>query len=76
MRKELLSLPNFEVISCPFYISSTALIIVKIEGFPKRDFAKLSCKTIMFSKAFINFMVLSSPTFHMFIYYLGSDIVA
>jgi hypothetical protein len=63
-----MSLPNSEVISCPFYISSTDLMFVDMEGFPKRDFAKLSCNMIMFSKASLNFMVLSSPTLHVFIY--------
>jgi hypothetical protein len=68
VRKELMSLPNFEVISCMFYISNTTLMFVDMEGFPKRDFAKLSCKTIMLSKASLSFMVLNSPTLHVFIY--------
>jgi hypothetical protein len=66
--KELMFLPNFEVIYCSFYISSTISLLVDMEGFPKRDFAKLSYKTIMFSEAYLNFMVLSSPKLHMFIY--------
>jgi hypothetical protein len=68
VRNELMSLSNFEVISCLFYISNTISLFVNIEGFPKRDFVKLSCKTIMFSKASLNFMVLSSLTLHVFIY--------
>jgi hypothetical protein len=68
VRKELMSLPNFEVISCPFYISSSTLMFVDMEGFSNRYFAKLSCKMIMFSKAYLNFMVLSSSTLHVFIY--------
>jgi hypothetical protein len=68
VRNELMSLPNFKVTSCPFYISNTVSLLVDVEGFPKRDFVKLSCKTIMFSKVSLNFMVLSSPMLYMFIY--------
>ena len=57
-----MSFPDFEVTPCLFYISSTVSLLVDMESFPKRDFVKLSCKTIMFSKASLNFMVLSSPT--------------
>jgi hypothetical protein len=36
--KELMSLPNFEVISCPFYISNTVSMLIDMEGFSKERF--------------------------------------
>jgi hypothetical protein len=50
-----MSLRNFEVISCLFYISNIDLMFVDMEDFPKRDFAKLSYNMIMFSKASFKF---------------------
>jgi hypothetical protein len=66
--RKVKSLPNFKVTPSLFYIFSIVSLLVDTESFSKRDFVKLSCKIIMFSKAYLNFMVLSSPTLHVFIY--------
>jgi hypothetical protein len=36
VRKELMSLPNFEVTPCPLYIFSTISLLVDMESFPKK----------------------------------------
>jgi hypothetical protein len=63
-----MSLPGLKVTPCPFYISSIVSLLVDMESFPKRDFVELSCKTTMFSKASLNFVLLSFLTLHVLIY--------
>jgi hypothetical protein len=50
VRKELISLPNFEVNPCTFYISSTVSLLVDIKSFLKEILLNFIAKRQHFQK--------------------------